>query len=80
MVAHLSGMSTDMNPWDLEPLLSVGELAEYLGIPVATIYDWRSHGTGPVGHRFGKHVKFAVGCTRSIMRSADYRGSGTEGW
>jgi excisionase family DNA binding protein len=44
----------------LEPLVSVAELAEYLGLPVATIYDWRAHGRGPVGYRFGKHVKFAV--------------------
>ena len=41
-------------------MLGVAELAEYLGVPVATIYDWRSNGLGPVGHRFGKHVKFAV--------------------
>jgi excisionase family DNA binding protein len=43
----------------LEPLLSVRELAAYLGVPVSTIYDWRSRGLGPVAHRFGKHVKFA---------------------
>ena len=40
--------------------MDAGELAEYLGLPVSTIYDWRSNGKGPVGHRFGKHVKFAV--------------------
>jgi excisionase family DNA binding protein len=53
-------MNTPSSPWGLEPLLSVTELAEYLGIPVATIYEWRSNGTGPVGHRFGKHLKFSV--------------------
>ena len=58
-----------MNPWGMEPLLSVGELAEYLGVPVATVYDWRSHGTGPVGHRFGKHVKFAVSDVRMWIES-----------
>jgi len=60
MFPHLTGMSADTSLWGLELLLSVTELAEYLGIPVATIYDWRSNGVGPVGHRFGKHVKFAV--------------------
>lgn len=28
----------------LEPLLGVPELAEYLGVPVQTIYDWRVNG------------------------------------
>ena len=44
----------------LEPLLSVEALAEYLGVPVTTIYDWRTDGKGPCGIRIGKHVKFAV--------------------
>ena len=53
-------MSTDTTLWGLEPMLSVTDLATYLGVPVATIYDWRSNGLGPVGYRFDKHVKFAV--------------------
>ncbi|MGH3736606.1 MAG: helix-turn-helix domain-containing protein [Micromonosporaceae bacterium] len=28
----------------LEPLLTIQELAEYLDVPVATIYDWRVDG------------------------------------
>lgn len=43
----------------LDPLLSIEELAEYLGVPVATIYDWRVDGKGPCGVRVGRHVKFA---------------------
>ena len=57
-------MSTETSLWGLEPLLSVKELAAYLGVPVATVYDWRTNGLGPVGHRFGKHVKFAVSNVR----------------
>ena len=45
----------------LDPLLTVEELAEYLGVPVATIYDWRVDGKGPCGIRVGRHVKFATG-------------------
>ena len=62
---HLSTMdashTTADNPWGLEPLLDIGELADYLGIPVSTIYDWRTRGLGPPAYRFGKHLKFAVG-------------------
>ena len=45
---------------DLPPLLDIRELSEYLGVPVSTIYDWRSRGVGPRAYRFGKHLKFAV--------------------
>lgn len=38
--------------------LTVHELAEELGVPVNTVYQWRSRGTGPRGGRFGKHVRF----------------------
>lgn len=34
------------------------ELADFLGIPVQTIYQWRTKGYGPPGRRIGKHVKF----------------------
>ena len=42
----------------LEPLLTVQELANYLGVPVATLYAWRYRGEGPVGFRVGKHVRY----------------------
>ncbi len=44
----------------LEPLLSTEELAEYLGVPVKTIYEWRTGGHGPCAVRVGRHLKFAV--------------------
>ncbi|MCL2489181.1 MAG: helix-turn-helix domain-containing protein [Propionibacteriaceae bacterium] len=44
--------------------MSAQDLAEHLGVPVVTIYDWRVDGHGPVGHRFGKHVKFALSDVR----------------
>lgn len=64
--SHLFGMETDTasNPWGLEPLLDVGELAAYLGVPVSTVYDWRTRGLGPRAYRFGKHLKFAVSDVR----------------
>jgi excisionase family DNA binding protein len=41
--------------------MTVDELAEYLGLPVATIYKQRSEGTGPPGMRLGKYVRFKRG-------------------
>lgn len=34
------------------------ELAEFLGVPVQTIYQWRTKGYGPPGRRIGKHVRY----------------------
>jgi excisionase family DNA binding protein len=56
---------TTPNPWALEPLLDVPELAGYLGVPVSTVYDWRTRGLGPRAYRFGKHLKFAVSDVRA---------------
>jgi len=46
-------------------MLTTAELSKALGIPVATIYDWRTQGKGPVAHRFGKHLRFALSDVRA---------------
>ncbi|WP_239456616.1 helix-turn-helix transcriptional regulator [Nocardioides solisilvae] len=51
----------------LEPLMNIEELAEYLGVPVATIYDWRVAGKGPCAIRVGRSLKFAVGDVRAWL-------------
>lgn len=62
--AHLCGMSAVSKPVrsvpGLEPMIDVVTLAAYLGVPVSTIYDWRTNRNGPPAYRFGKHVMFAV--------------------
>lgn len=59
--AHLWSMKTQLELISgLDPLLSVEDLSEYLGVPVTTIYDWRVDGKGPCGVRVGRHVRFAV--------------------
>ena len=67
--SHLWDVNTEMTTWGLEPLMTMRELAEYLGIPVSTIYDWRTNGHGPVAHRFGKHLKFALSDVRTWMET-----------
>ena len=59
--AHLWGMTTETTTGrGLEPLMNIEELAKYLGVPVATIYDWRVAGKGPCAIRVGRSLKFAV--------------------
>jgi excisionase family DNA binding protein len=45
-------------PRTADRLLSVEELADYLEVPVKTIYTWRHQNTGPKGFRVGRHVRF----------------------
>ena len=39
-------------------LLSPQEVADWLGVPVNTLYQWRHRGEGPLGFRVGKHVRY----------------------
>jgi excisionase family DNA binding protein len=34
------------------------QLAAYLGVPVNTVYRWRTLGIGPRGFRVGRHTRF----------------------
>jgi excisionase family DNA binding protein len=34
------------------------DVAEYLNVPVGTVYQWRSCGGGPPGRRVGKYVRY----------------------
>ncbi|MGH9045340.1 MAG: helix-turn-helix transcriptional regulator [Acidimicrobiales bacterium] len=42
----------------LTRLLSPEALAEYLGVPVATIYQWNYRRSGPRALRVGRHLRF----------------------
>ena len=39
-------------------LLTITDLSEHLGVPVNTLYQWRTKGYGPIGRRIGKHVRY----------------------
>lgn len=39
-------------------LWTIHDLAEFLGVPVNTLYQWRSKGYGPTGRRIGKYVRY----------------------
>jgi len=58
-----------LSPHRLEPLLNINELADYLGIPVSTIYDWRTNGKGPRAYRFGKRITFGITEIRAWMET-----------
>lgn len=39
-------------------LLSAQDVADYLGVPLATIYAWRHRSQGPPGLRVGRHLRY----------------------
>lgn len=41
-----------------ERFLTPLDLADLLGVPVETVYQWRRKGTGPRGFRVGRHLRF----------------------
>lgn len=39
-------------------LLTTKQVAEYLRVPVATLYQWRYQGRGPRAARVGRHLRY----------------------
>ncbi len=46
-------------------LWTIRDVAQYLGVPVQTLYQWRSRGYGPKGVRIGRHVRYRSDDVRS---------------
>ena len=65
--AHLLVMETNTTLSGLEPLIGIEELAEYLGVPIKTLYKWRQEGTGPCSVRVGRHVRYFVSDVRDWL-------------
>lgn len=41
-----------------EPVVTLAEVADYLHVPVQTLYDLRTRGRGPRGFRVGRCLRF----------------------
>ena len=41
-------------------LMTTSEVAEYLTVPVTTLYRWRQTGEGPRALRIGKHLRYPM--------------------
>jgi excisionase family DNA binding protein len=42
----------------MERLLTLGEVADQLGVPEASLRYWRHIGTGPPSIKVGRHVRY----------------------
>jgi excisionase family DNA binding protein len=43
---------------DGDDLFTLGEVADLLRVPAATVRYWRHQGTGPRSFRIGRHVRY----------------------
>jgi predicted DNA-binding transcriptional regulator AlpA len=50
-------------------LWGVREVAEFLGVPAATLYQWRYQGYGPPGARVGRYLRYDPRDVRAWFRS-----------
>ncbi|WP_308424784.1 helix-turn-helix transcriptional regulator [Longimycelium tulufanense] len=50
-------------PWGIE------DLANFLGVPKNTIYQWRSKGYGPPSRKVGRYVKYLPDEVRRWLHS-----------
>ena len=46
------------NVSEFKRLWTIEDVSNFLGIPVGTLYQWRSKGYGPAGRRMGKYVRY----------------------
>lgn len=50
-------------------MLSIDELAEFLGVPRKTIIQWRYMRIGPRGYKFGRHVRYRMSDVEKWMET-----------
>lgn len=58
-------------------LLTSRQLADYLNVPLSTLYSWRYHDNGPPGLRVGKHLRYRWADVQAWVQDqikADHRG------
>lgn len=52
----------------VERLWTVEELSVFLGVPVATLYQWRYRRTGPPACRVGRHLRYDPAAVRAWLQ------------
>ena len=64
-----AGSVRAIGPPTVERLWTIGEVSAFLGIPVATLHQWRYLGTGPDAYRVGKHLRYSPIAVQAWLES-----------
>jgi predicted DNA-binding transcriptional regulator AlpA len=66
-------MTRPKRPTDSSPLperyLGPADVAELLGVPLATLYQWRSRRIGPPAFRIGRYLRYDPEAVRRWVES-----------
>lgn len=61
---------------EIKPRLwTVQDVADYLGIPVGTLYDWRCKGYGPRAKKVGRYLRYEADVVRQWFDDLDEDGA-----
>ncbi len=58
---------------ELPPLLTPQELADFLQVPVKTLYQWHYLRTGPTPLRVGRHLRYRRSAVAGWLASRETR-------
>lgn len=57
---------------DTNRMLTIAEVADYLQVPVATLYRWRcEQGKGPKGIRVGRYIRYRMEDVQTWLHSLE---------
>jgi predicted DNA-binding transcriptional regulator AlpA len=55
-------------------LWTVHDVSAFLGLPVATLYQWGYMGVGPPAYRVGRHIRYDPSAVRTWLNAQDAYG------
>lgn len=50
-------------------LMTLSEVSDLLGVPIATLYGWRYRGEGPRGYKIGRLVRYRRAAVEAWIES-----------
>ena len=60
-------------------LWTAQDVADYLTVPLATLYQWRYLGIGPAAYRVGRHLRYEPAAVQAWLNKHANRSNGLKG-
>ena len=71
--------STPTTPAPASRLWTAQDVADYLIVPLATLYQWRYLGTGPTAYRVGRYLRYEPAAVQAWLNQHANRSNGLKG-